>query len=253
MGKSSRRDFIQNSLGSLLTFSLVNSLCQAQVLTGSVKSIAHKWIIQMEQVTKSLRDEKLKPIEWQQQIETLLDRVDLKDLLRAIDYDRLAKIAVFPEDHESAENVDFSKIEGLPAELSFNPYFYAMKKGVAIVPHGHRNMTSMHMVLKGDAHSWQYDRVADEPEHLIIKPTVDKLLVPGGVSTVSDERHNIHWFKAMTEPVFMFNIGVFGVKPKESFTGRDYIDPTNGEKISGGLIRAKRIEKEEAYKLYGKS
>ena len=253
MEKLSRRDFIQNSLGSLLAFSLVNSLCQAQVLTGSVKSAAHKWILEMEQVTKSLRDSKIKQAEWQQQIESLLARVDLKDLLRAIDYDRLAKIAVFPEDHESAENVDFSQIEGLPAELSFNPYFYAMKKGVAIVPHGHRNMTSMHMVLKGDSHGWQYDRVSDEAGHLIIKPTIDKLLVPGDVSTVSDERDNIHWFKAMSEPVFMFNIGVFGVKPKDSFTGRDYIDPTNGEKLKGGLIRARRIEKEEAYKLYGKS
>lgn len=253
MEKLSRRDFIQNSLGSLLTFSLVSSLCNAQLLTGSVKPVAHKWIIEMEQVTKSLRDAKLRQGEWQHQIESLLARVDLKDLLKAIDYDRLAKIAVFPDDHESAENVDFSKIEGLPAELSFNPYFYAMKKGVAIVPHGHRNMTSMHMILKGESHGWQYDRVSDEPEHLIIKPTINKPLVPGGVSTVSDERDNIHWFKAMTEPVFMFNIGVFGVKPKESFTGRDYIDPTNGEKINGGLIRARRIEKEEAYKLYGKS
>ena len=57
----------------------------------------------------------------------------------------------------------------------------------------------------------------------------------------------------MTEPVFMFNIGVFGVKQKGSFTGRDYIDPNNGEKINGGLIRARRIEKEAAYKIYGKS
>lgn len=253
MEKSTRRNFIQNSLGSLLTFSLVNSLSQAQVLTGSVKSMAYKWVSEMEQVTRALRDGKLKQSEWQQQIELLLARVDLKDLLKAIDYDHLAKIAVFPEDHESAENIDFSKIEGLPAELSFNPYFYALKKGIAIVPHGHRNMTSMHMVLKGESHAWQYDRVRDESEHLIIKPTKDNLLVPGGVSTVSDERDNIHWFKALTEPVFMFNIGVFGVKSKESFTGRDYIDPSNGEKLKDGLIRARRIEKEEAYKLYGKS
>lgn len=253
MEKLSRRDFIQNTIGSLLTFSLVKSLSQAQVLTGSVKPVAHQWVLEMEQVTKSLREATIRQIEWQQQIDSLLTHVDLADLLRAIDYDRLARTAVFPKDHESAEDVDFSKIKGLPAELSFNPYFYAMKKGVAIVPHGHRNMTSMHMVLKGQAHSWQYDRVADEAEHLIIKPTIDKLLVPGAVSTISDEQNNVHWFKAMSEPVFMFNIGVFGVKSKDSFTGRDYLDPTNGEKVAGGLIRARRIAKEEAYKLYGKS
>ena len=51
----------------------------------------------------------------------------------------------------------------------------------------------------------------------------------------------------------MFNIGVFGINPSESFTGRDYIDPLGGEKLRDGLIRARRIEVKEAYKLYGKS
>src|SRR5438045_202681 len=117
----SRRNFIQSTLGSILTFSLVNSLSQAQVLTGSVKSAAHQWIIDMEQVTRSLRDAKIQPGEWRKEIDSLLTRVDLKDLLRAIDYDHLAKVAVFPEDHESAEELEFPKMKGLPKDLSFIP------------------------------------------------------------------------------------------------------------------------------------
>jgi hypothetical protein len=253
MENPTRRDFILNTLGSTLTFSLVNSLTQAQVLTGNIKPLAHSWVKEMELATSALRDSKIKASEWRQQISVLLDRVDLQDLLRAIDYDRLAKIAVFPEDHESAEELDFTKFKGLPAELSFIPFFYAMNKGVAIVPHGHRNMTSMHMVLKGKAHGWQYDRVEDQPKHLIIKPTIDSPLNPGAVSTISNDRDNIHWFKALDEPVFMFNIGVFALDAKKEFSGRDYIDPMNGEKLADGLIRARRIEKDEAYKLYGKS
>ena len=128
-----------------------------------------------------------------------------------------------------------------------------MNKGVAIVPHGHRNMTSMHMVLKGQAHGWQYDRVTDEPKHIIIKPTIDRSIAPGGVSTISNDRDNIHWFKALAEPVFMFNIGVYELMSKKEFSGRDYIDPASGEKLNDGLVRARRIEKEEAYRLYGKS
>ena len=253
MEKLSRRDFIQNTIGSVITLTLVDSLCKAEALTGSVKPIAYKWLSEMEQVSKSLKLQEIRPLEWQQQIESLLARVELSDLLKAIDYDRLAKHAVLPKDHESAEEINFSKIKGLPEELTFVPFFYAMKKGVAIVPHGHRNMTSMHMMLKGNAHGWHYSRVSDEPKHLIIKPTSDKLLVPGDASTISDERDNIHWFKAMSEPVFMFNVGIFGLNPKENFTGRDYIDPMNGERMKDGLIRAKRMEMEEAYKIYGKS
>src|SRR3982751_5077273 len=112
--------------------------------------------VRMEETSAAMRAKKLKPSEWQKEIEALSARIEMKDLLRAIHYDRCAKSAVFPEDHESAEDIDFSKEKGLPAELSFNPYFYAMNKGVAIVPHGHRNMTSMHMMLKGEAHGWHY-------------------------------------------------------------------------------------------------
>jgi hypothetical protein len=251
--KLSRRTFNRNMLGSMLTFSLVKSLNEVGVLANTLRPIVRKWLVEMEHVTQELRQGNVKPIEWQQQIESLLSRVDLNDLLSAIDYDRLAKVAVFPEDHESAEDVDFSRNEGLPAELSFAPYFYAMKKGVAIVPHGHRNMASMHMMLKGQAHGWQYERVSDEAEYLMIKPTIDKVISVGAVTTISDQRDNIHWFKALSEPVFMFNIGVFGINSSEAFTGRDYIDPLGGEKLKDGLIRARRIEVKEAYKLYGKS
>ena len=253
MEKSSRRAFIKNTLGSIFTLSLVSSLSQARLLTGEVKTAAHQWLLQMEKASKDLRQGTLRQTEWQQQIESLLSRVEMKDLLSAIDYERMSKSANLFDDHESAEEISFSKIEGLPADLSFAPYFYAMKKDAAIVPHGHRNMTTMHMVLSGEAHGWHYDRVRDEPKHLIIKPTSDKLLKAGDASTISDEKDNIHWFKALTEPVFMFNIGVYGLDAKKEFTGRDYIDPIRGEKLNDGLIRAKRLNAKKAYKLYGKS
>jgi hypothetical protein len=114
-------------------------------------------------------------------------------------------------------------------------------------------MTSMHMMLKGQAHSWQFERVSDEGQYLTIKPTMDKVLNVGAVSTISDQRDHIHWFKALSEPGFMFNIGVFRINPSEAFTGRDYIDPLGGEKLKDGLIRARCIEVKEAYKLCGKS
>jgi hypothetical protein len=251
--KLSRRTFTRNMLGSLLTFSLVKSLDEVDVLAYSVKPIVRKWLIDMEDVTRQLRRGQLKTIEWQGLIESLLSRVDLNDLLAAIDFDRLAKAAVFPEDHESAEELEFSRTKGLPKKLSFIPFFYAMKKGTAIVPHGHRNMTSMHMMLKGQAHGWQFERVADEAQYLTIRPTNDSVQETGAVTTVSDQKNNIHWFKALSEPVFMFNIGVFSLNPSKDFSGRDYVDPLGGEKLKDGLIRARRIELKEAYKLYGKS
>ena len=240
--KISRRNFTQSMLSSMLTFALIKSLDNVNVLGNSTKPILRKWLIDMEQATQQLRAGKLSNVDWQTQIETLLSRVDLNDLLRAIDFDKLANDAVFPEDHESATDVDFSKNKGLPEELSFAPYFYAMKKETAIVPHAHHNMSSMHMMIKGTSQCWQYERVSVEPNHLVIKQTSEQVLAVGAVTTVSENRTNVHWFKALSEPVFMFNIGVFGINPKEKFDGRDCIDPLGGEKLAGGLIRARRID-----------
>src|SRR5437660_11472166 len=103
----SRRTFTGNMLGSLLTFSLVKNLDRVDVLANTVKTMVRKWLIEMEHVTQELRRGKLKAIEWQSQIESILSRVDLNDLLLAIDYDRLAKTAVFPEDHASVKVVQF--------------------------------------------------------------------------------------------------------------------------------------------------
>jgi hypothetical protein len=127
-----------------------------------------------------------------------------------------------------------------------------LKKGTAIVPHGHRNSATMHMVLSGEAHARHFERVSDDEHSMVIRPTHDLMLGVGVPTTISDQRDNVHWFKALTGPVFMFNIGVFGVNPKLSFSGRDYVDPSGGESLSDGTMRVRRIEMKEAYRLYGK-
>ena len=79
------------------------------------------------------------------------------------------------------------------------------------------------------------------------------MLAVGDVTTISGPRDNIHWFKTLTEPVFMFNIGVYELNPKATTTGRDYIDPNRGENVKDGSIRVPRISARMAYKFYGKS
>jgi hypothetical protein len=252
MNEISRREFTQALLGSMLTFSLVKGAQAANALSPAIRRATRRWVADMEEATVLMRKHGMTQVEWQNHIEALVSRVDFKDLLAAIDYDLLAKRAIFPDDHESVDDIDFSKEKGLPAELSFNPYLYAMRKGVSIVPHGHRNMSSMHMLVKGEARAWHYERVATENDHLVIKPTSDKLIALGEPTTISDEHENVHWFKALSEPVFMFSIAVYRIDPAKAFEGREYIDPLGGEKKSDGTIRAPRIDVNQAYKKYGR-
>jgi hypothetical protein len=238
-------------LGGALTFSLGRALCGASALRAAVRPAAVKWLSEVEELSSGLKGRRLRPSEWQSKVEELFHRVELKDLLRSIDYDELIKAPLFPEDHESALPLEFPQVEGLPEELTYVPMFVALQKGRAIVPHGHRNMVSMHMALEGEVHARHYERRGGDDAHMIIEPALDKTFTRGELSTVSDERNNIHWFKATRGPAFMFNVAVFGLDGTKNFSGRDYVDPLGGEKLGDGRLRARRITDKEAFKLYG--
>lgn len=251
MGQLTRRTFVSQMLGGALTFSLVKSLAAARALGASVQPVAAKWLAEVEEMSGGLKGGRLRPSAWQERVEGLFRRVELKDLLRAINYDELAKAALFPEDHESNHELEFPGVEGLPARLTYLPSFVAFKQGRAIVPHGHHNMVSMHMLLEGEVHARHYEKRGGGEGRLIIEPSLDRTFARGDLSTVSDERHNIHWFKATRGPAFMFNVAVFDLDGTKNFSGRDYVDPLGAERLGDGTLRARRIDYKEALKLYG--
>jgi hypothetical protein len=112
-------------------------------------------------------------------------------------------------------------------------------------------MATAFLILKGDMRGRLYDRMKDEKEHILIKPTVDRPFKAGETSSISDDKDNVHWFQALSETAFIFNIHVLEVrKGGGESTGRVYLDP-NGEKVAGGLIRAKRLEHKQAHEIYG--
>ena len=251
MDSYSRRDFSRKMLASIFTVALVRSVGAAQAFEGSVKSSARQWIDELNSASVDLRHRTITPLDWQRRVEDCLGHVDLKDLLAAIDYPRLVENAQFEEDHETQTKLDVLGGESTDP-LAFGAFFFALKKDVSVVPHGHHNLVTMHMVLQGKAHGRHFDRVHDEPGHITIKPTSDVVIGPGVVTTISDQRDNVHWFTALDGPVFMFNMQLGGISPGVPSSGRDYLDPA-GEKLSGGLIRARRLSQSEAYKLYGRS
>ena len=146
---------------------------------------------------------------------------------------------------------DLSKVEGLPASLGFGKKIFGCKKGRSIVPHGHANMCTGFIVLKGNWHGKHYDRVETLTDHYIIKPTIDREFGPGELSTVSDHKDNIHWFSAKSDVGFIFNIHIIGYDPKiKDAGGRLYLDP-EGEKLAGDLIKAPKMSSTDCHKKYG--
>lgn len=75
----------------------------------------------------------------------------------------------------------------------------------------------------------------------------------GGASSISDEKNNVHWFKTRSAQAFTFDVIMTNIDPQY---GKPYeidnIDPLTAEKLSGNLLRVRKLDVAEALKKYGK-
>ncbi len=251
MTGESRRSFNSKMLGSLLAYGLIETVFTRDLLGDAVKPVVHKWLVEMHGLCQDLKGQKLKDLDFQTKLEELYKRVDLAEFLKFLEFDRLTKTVQLPDNGTRSLGVDLTKVEGMPKQLVFGRQIFAMKKGRSVVPHGHDNMCTGFLILQGDFAGKHYDRVADNDDHYLVKPTIDRLFKPGETSTISDHKDNVHWFKAESATGFIFNIHVMGYNPaNEKRSSRVYVDP-DGEKVAGGLIKAKKITSAEAHKKYG--
>lgn len=251
MTQLTRREFSQQALGSLLTYSLLETLCAHDAFADEVRPHTVKWLADVNALGKEVQGQKLQQVEWQAQIEKLFRQVDLPDLLKLIDFDRLTRRIKMVDHGALSLSFKFPKVEGLPTEYVFGKQIFALKQGRSVVPHGHNNMATAFLILKGDLRGRHYDRLEDLPDAYIIRPTIDRKFSAGDCSTISDKKDNVHWFEAITEPAFIFNIHVYNLSPGLGQpTGRVYLNPL-GEQLSGGKIKAPRIDYKTSVKLFG--
>lgn len=251
MNVISRRAFAQQTLGSIVSFSLLQTLVEQDLFADETRPAVTKWLTEVNQLGWDLKEQKLSQLEWQKMIERLYAKADVDGFLSLIDFDKLTRNLELVDNGARSLQFKFPKVAGVPENLAWGKQIFALKKGRSVVPHGHNNMATAFLILKGEFHGRHYDRLEDEAEHMIIKPTIDRKFTVGECSTISDVKDNIHWFQSLSEPAFIFNIHVTGINSdNKEPTGRIYVDP-QGEQLSGGRVRAKRIDYEDAHRLYG--
>lgn len=247
----SRREFQASLIGSAITFGLVEMLWSRDLFAAPVKPTVDNWFRELAVMTKDLKGRKLTDLEFQTKMEDLYKRVDLKALCQLIKLDEVEKSKKLPENGALNAGFDLSKVEGLPANVGFGKQIFGCKKGKSIVPHGHANMCTGFIILKGKWHGRHYDRLETHTDHYIIKPTIDRHFEPGDLSTISDHKDNVHWFKAESDAAYIFNVHVIGYDPtiKEN-SGRLYLD-VEGEKLAGGLLKAPKMSSADCHKKFG--
>jgi hypothetical protein len=246
-----RREFHAKLIGSAITFGLIEMLWSRDLLADPAKPTIQKWLGELVEITKDLKGQKLTDLQFQSKMEDLYKRVNLEELCSLIKLDDVEKTKKLPDNGAANFGFDLSKVEGLPADVGFGKQIFGCKKGRSIVPHGHANMCTGFIVLKGTWHGRHFDRVETNKDHYVIKPTIDRTFKPGELSTISDHKDNIHWFLAESEAAYIFNVHVIGYdKTIKESSGRLYLD-VEGEKLSGGLIKAPKMTSAECHKKYG--
>jgi len=259
----SRRDFLKNLAGSFAVLSFCELAVFQKAMASAVSPILIKWLNDVNDLARSIKEEKITQVEWQNTMAALYNRLPLSDLLKYIDFEKLVLNSNLPKVGESFEEVIFPKIEGLPENTYFYKDMAGFRKGNAIPPHGHNHLVSSFLVLEGDLHGRHFDRLSDNGDFINVRPTINQTFSKGQFSSISQNKDNIHWFTSLTDNSFIMDFGVWGLKPADTTKalphqhpfkkGRVYLDVSKGSKISedGRDVRVKRISETDAYSLYG--
>jgi hypothetical protein len=123
-------------------------------------------------------------------------------------------------------------------------------------PHCHHNIISTQMMMAGEVHVREYDRVARlSPNTLLLRLKTDKWIGQGAALRATETSGNCHWFGASEEPAVMLNFNAYGYQDwtfnsPDSPLLRNLIDPTHGVNPDG-LIIALEIDSITAFKKFG--
>lgn len=259
----SRREFGKGALSALASFSFLQTLVTAcssgsvevagnadRIVLSKAAPIVRHWAIELDGYSRDLKSASIEPRVWQEHTERLFGAIELPELLAFIDFEVLKNRLRFPDRGVGTQIVSFPPLSGLPESTVFVKKIFGMKKGRAIVPHGHSNMASAHLILSGEFSLRQYEKLEDRGKTLLIRPTVERNARTGESSSISDDKDNVHWFIANSDQAYTFDVIVLDLNGKEYDIHNLDIDAAT--RTSTGELVAPKIDVQTALKKYGK-
>jgi mannose-6-phosphate isomerase-like protein (cupin superfamily) len=199
---------------------------------------------ELEVISASLHAARLDGVAWQRRVTTLLSEVDPTQLRAALELDWRSIAAKTRREGRAELRLEPGELRGTPEQPHFRPKLFSLRQGRAILPHAHRHIASVFVVLDGRARGRHYDRLREEPDAILIRPSDDRSFAPGDCAAISDLVDNVHWFTALEDQTVLLNFSVTvppSLRADGSSSGRVYLDP-EGEQLADGAIRAPRAK-----------
>lgn len=227
---------------------LLAVLHRDRAVASPIETEASKWLSKTDELTALLRGETLSVRDWRNGLDAFNQKLDLNDLLRDLNFDQLAEDAGFAARGVSTVKVGFGEHD--VRNLSFYPKLFAVDQGRAIIPHGHTNMVSAHLVASGRFHLRQYDQVELLENAMLVRPSFEGDIVAGDLSSIGEAEDNVHWFVAL-EPSHTLDVIVTGLDAAQDPSYDIHNLDMHAAEPDGDLFRVPRLGVAEALAKYG--
>lgn len=245
-----RREQLTGMFSAFVTVTLAAEVSVAQPQR---RMAARDWLHRQDELGRALRRGQLSPRAWMTEVERLAREIDVSELLSDVNAARLTTAALPMTNDPRKRSVRFLDDQGEPRRLAYAAALFDFSPGNVITPHGHRHMVSAHLVVKGSFRVRTFDRLRDEREAMVIRPTRDVIAPVGTLSAMSSERDNIHWFVPQGGPARTFDVILSGLDAGKPDHDIQAIDPLGGQRLADGSIVAPHLRFDAASAKYDAS
>jgi len=256
-----RRKFLRITGCRLLTLALGSVLYQRGWTDDRGVEELDAWFTEYLRLGRALGAAEISQEVWQDGIDRLFCSQQPANLLKRINFDAISRQLMRDVSPERGELFQTITLDGLspgqsgtqePSRVVITKIAY-VQKGRCIPPHGHSNMVSAFLHLSGEFHVRQFNKLADEVEALVVRPSTDFVGGAGVWSSISDKRNNVHWLTAKSDDCFLFTTKLIRLEKGKPHSGRINIDLRSATSLGRGAVRASKISDERAAELYHES
>ena len=182
MNDETRRSFNGKLLGSLMAYGLIETLFDRDLFADAVKPVISKWLVDLHELSKDPQGPEAQGPRLPGQARRPLQAAwTWRNWSPSSISTAWADGEVPRQRGGQPGRRSERRSRGCPKRLVFGKQIFAMRKGRSVVPHGHDNMCTGFIVLRGDFSGRHYDRVEDDKDHYLIRPTIDRPLQAGRV------------------------------------------------------------------------
>lgn len=242
-----RREMFSALFAAFATFALLR---EAEAARPQRRMPSRDWIDQQSELSLAFKRGEISPKKWMEEVKRLASEVDIPELMATVNISRITEHDLPVTNDPRKRDVRFIDVNGEPRRLGYVAALFSFNPTNVITPHAHEHMASAHMVVEGQFRVRNYDRVRDEQDAIVIRPTRDFIASVGSLSAMTSAQDNIHWFVPHGGPAKTFDVVVSGLDVGKPDYAIQAIDPYGGELLADGTIRAPIMTFENASKKY---